>query len=50
MYGPDDGKEVMPLISWEIDLGDYPVKMGPYTKATVRDYVGAPGRTGRRRK
>ena len=40
MYGPDVGKEVMPGTR-EIDLGDYPVKMGPYTKATVRDYVGA---------
>ena len=42
MYGPDDGKEVMPGTR-EIDLGDYPVKMGPYTKITMRDYVGAPG-------
>ena len=42
MYGPDVGKEVMPGTR-EMDLGDWPVKIGAYTKVTVRDYIGAPG-------
>jgi hypothetical protein len=42
MYGPDAGKEIMPGVR-EIDLGDWPVKIGSYTKVTVRDYVSAPG-------
>jgi hypothetical protein len=42
MYGPEDGKEILPGIR-EIDLGEWPVNFATYKKATVADYVFAPG-------
>jgi hypothetical protein len=42
MYGPDAGKEIMPGVR-EVDLGDWPAKIGTYAKVTVRDYISAPG-------
>jgi hypothetical protein len=42
MYGPDDGKEVLPGIR-QIDLGEWPVNFATYKKAKVTDYVFAPG-------
>ena len=42
MYGPNEGKEIMPGTR-QVDLGEYPVSIGGYKKAVVTDYVTAPG-------
>lgn len=42
MYGPDAGKEIMPGIR-QVELGEWPVNFGGYTKAVVNDFVMAPG-------
>lgn len=42
MYGPDAGKEIMPGIR-QVELGEWPVNFGGYTKAVVNDYIIAPG-------
>ena len=42
MYGPDEGKEVLPGVR-QIDLGEWPVSFATYKKAKVTDYVFAPG-------
>jgi len=42
MYGPDDGKEVLPGIR-QIDLGKWPVSFATYKSVAVSDYVSAPG-------
>ena len=42
MYGADVGKEIMPGIR-QVELGEWPVAFGGYTKAKVNDYVMGPG-------
>ncbi len=42
MYAAEAGKEIMPGIR-QVELGEWPVKLGGYTKAVVNDYVFAPG-------
>lgn len=42
MYGPDDGKEIMPGIR-QVELGEWPVNLPAYKRAVVNDYVVAPG-------
>ena len=42
MYGPGDGKEVLPGIR-QVDLGTWPVSFATYKSAVVSDYVFAPG-------
>lgn len=42
MYGPDDGKEIMPGIR-QVELGEWPVNFATYKKAVVNDFVAAPG-------
>jgi quercetin dioxygenase-like cupin family protein len=42
MYASDAGKEILPGIR-EIDLGKWPISIGPYKRAEVTDYLFAPG-------
>ena len=42
MYGPDAGKEIMPGIR-QIELGEWPVNFGGYTRAVMNDFVMGPG-------
>ncbi len=42
MYAADAGTEIMPGIR-QVELGEWPVMFGGYTKAVVNDYVLAPG-------
>ena len=42
MYGPEAGKEILPGIR-EVDLGEWPAKIGTYAKVKVQDYISAPG-------
>ena len=42
MYGTDAGKEIMPGIR-QVELGEWPVNFGGYTKAVANDYIVAPG-------
>ena len=42
MYGPDVGKEIMPGIR-QVELGEWPVKFGGYTRAVANDYIMGPG-------
>ena len=42
MYGPDAGKEIMPGIR-QVELGEWPVKFGGYTRAVANDYIMGPG-------
>ena len=42
MYGPDDGKEILPGIR-QIDLGKFPVDFGGYKTSVVTDYTAKPG-------
>ena len=42
MYSADAGKEIMPGIR-QVELGEWPVKFGSYTKAVVNDFVMGPG-------
>lgn len=42
MYGPDDGKEIMPGIR-QVELGEWPVDLPTYTKTKINDFVVAPG-------
>lgn len=41
-YAADVGKEIMPGIR-QVELGEWPVKLGGYTKVVVNDYLFAPG-------
>ena len=41
MYGPDDGKEILPGIR-QVDLRKWPVSFATYKSAVVSDYVFAP--------
>lgn len=42
MYGPDDGKEILPGIR-QIDLGKFPINFGGYKSSVVTDYTAKPG-------
>jgi hypothetical protein len=42
MYGPDDGKEILPGIR-QVDLGKWPVSFATYKTAVATDYIFAPG-------
>ena len=42
MYAADAGKEIMPGIR-QIELGEWPVKFGGYTRAVMNDFVMGPG-------
>ena len=42
MYGPDEGKEILPGIR-QVELGEWPVSFATYKKAVVNDYIFAPG-------
>ncbi len=42
MYGPDAGTEIMPGIR-QVEIGEWPVKFGGYTKVMVNDFVMGPG-------
>ncbi len=43
MYSADVGKEIMPGIR-QVELGEWPVNFGGYTKAVANDYIVAPGK------
>ena len=42
MYAPDVGKEAVPGVR-QVELGEWPIAIGPYKKAMVNDYVFSPG-------
>jgi hypothetical protein len=42
MYGPEDGKEIMPGLR-QVMIGEYPATFGGYAKVVVSDYIYAPG-------
>lgn len=42
MYGPDVGKEIMPGIR-QVELGEWPVNFGGYTRVVMNDYIMGPG-------
>ena len=42
MYGSDVGKEIMPGIR-QVELGEWAVKFGGYTRAVANDYIMGPG-------
>lgn len=42
MYGPEDGKELMPGLR-QVVISEYPATFGGYAKVMVSDYIYAPG-------
>ena len=42
MYAADAGKEIMPGIR-QVELGEWPVNFGGYTRAVANDYIIGPG-------
>ena len=42
MYGPEDGKEIMPGLR-QVIISEYPATFGGYAKVMVSDYIYAPG-------
>ena len=42
MYGPKDGKEIMPGLR-QVIISEYPATFGGYAKVVVSDYIYAPG-------
>ena len=42
MYGPEDGKEIMPGLR-QVILSEYPATFGGYAKVMLSDFIYAPG-------